>query len=191
MALVSLKSAAAIIPCTVARYRISFAISRMAFVLPPACGPDKTIFTPVILHLEREKSRKKKRISAPCAVRHISQIQCTALHPVAFFRCRVLAIHFGLVPSGPRWNGKTAVRNRTFYVLFPLCLPHKFLFPLSSALAEPLLEIRAVPPGQKNSLETVQAQVEDAHRDRTIRDDSFRQFLLLLPTRRFFPKIIY
>lgn len=86
--------------------------------------------------------------------------QCTALHPVAFFRCRVLAIHFGLVPSGPRWNGKTAVRNTTFYVLFPLCLLHKFLFPLSPALAEPLLEIRAVPPGQKNSLETVQAQVE-------------------------------
>ena len=81
VALVSLKSAAAIIPCTVARYRISFAISRMAFVLPPACGPDKTIFTPVILHLEREKSRKKKCISTPCAVRHISQI--LTMHSVA------------------------------------------------------------------------------------------------------------
>lgn len=75
---------------------------------------DKTIYF-------GDTSPREKDISTRSTVRHRSQ--CMMLHPIPFFRYRLLAIHFSLVPNGPQ-KRETGARNRTFYVLFSLFLAH-------------------------------------------------------------------
>lgn len=92
--------------------------------------------------------------------RHRSQ--CRTLHPIPFFRYRLLAIHSSLVPSRPQKRDERKKQNA-------LC----FVFSLSGTLTSlsPFFVLlrrssRFVPclRGKKNSLQTVQAQVEgNAH----------------------------
>lgn len=115
---------------------------------------DKTIFN------SGDTSPREKDISTRSTVRHRSQ--CRTLHPIPFFRYRLLAIHSSLVPSRPQKRDERKKQNA-------LC----FVFSLSGTLTSlsPFFVLlrrssRFVPclRGKKNSLQTVQAQVEgNAH----------------------------
>lgn len=158
-ALVSLKSTTTIISHTMVRYRTSWYLEWKVFCF--FAGGTFLLAVQIRRYLLRWYFTSRKRY-----IDSFYRSSPFTMHPIPFFRYRFLAIHSSLVPTGPQKRERRAqgTERSMFCFLFFWRINFSFSFLCSTTT---FLEIRVVPSRRKekkNSLQTVQAQVEgNAH----------------------------